>query len=140
MADLTVRENILHSARIRLGGRLNDDKIRLHVDKMITYLGLFHVKDRVTGSVEKRGISGGERKRVCIAREIIAMPMALISDEPTSGLDATAALSIMTLLKTLSTSPSSARFISPAQTYFAFWTTSSSCTLENRYTWEMWLH
>jgi ABC-type transporter Mla maintaining outer membrane lipid asymmetry ATPase subunit MlaF len=103
LADLTVRENILHSARIRLGGRLNDDKIRLHVDKMITCLGLFHVKDRLTGSVEKRGISGGEHKRVCIAREIIAMPMALILDEPTSGLDATAALSIMTVLKTLST-------------------------------------
>lgn len=103
LADLTVRENILHSARIRLGGMLNDDKIRLHVDEMIAYLGLSHVKDRLTGSVENRGISGGERKRVCIAQEIIAMPMALILDEPTSGLDATAALSIMTLLKTLST-------------------------------------
>jgi ABC-type multidrug transport system ATPase subunit len=75
----------------------------LHVDQILDYLGLTHVTDQRVGSIEKRGISGGERKRVSIALGIVAMPMAVILDEPTSGLDATTALSIMNLLKSLST-------------------------------------
>ena len=103
LEDLTVRENVLHTARVRLGGLWEDAKIRLHVDQILAYLGLTHVMDRLVGSIENRGISGGERKRVCIALGIVAMPMAVILDEPTSGLDATNALSIMILLKSLST-------------------------------------
>ncbi|KAJ5907788.1 P-loop containing nucleoside triphosphate hydrolase protein [Penicillium taxi] len=101
--DLTVRENILHTSRIRLFGKLKYEEISLHVDKIIAYLGLSHVEDHRVGSIEQRGISGGERKRVCIAREIAAMPMAVILDEPTSGLDAANALTVMTMLKNLST-------------------------------------
>lgn len=103
LEDLTVKENVLHAARIRLGGLWDDAKIGLHVDQILDYLGLTHVMDQRVGSIEKRGISGGERKRVSIALGIVAMPMAVILDEPTSGLDATTALSIMNLLKSLST-------------------------------------
>lgn len=53
------------------------------------------------GSVEKRGISGGQRKRVNIGLELVAKPSLLFLDEPTSGLDATAATDIITALKRL---------------------------------------
>ncbi|OGM49784.1 ABC transporter, partial [Aspergillus bombycis] len=102
LEELTVRESILHSARLHLGGVWSDDKIKLHVNKLIDYLGLTPVKDQLAGGAEKRGISGGERKRLSIALELAAMPRAVILDEPTSGLDAATALSIMKLLKSIS--------------------------------------
>lgn len=46
-----------------------------------------------------RGVSGGERKRVCIGLEIIINPSILFLDEPTSGLDSTTALRIIELLQ-----------------------------------------
>ena len=46
-----------------------------------------------------RGISGGERKRVCIVNEIIINPSLLFLDEPTSGLDSTTALRIVQMLQ-----------------------------------------
>lgn len=46
-----------------------------------------------------RGISGGERKRVCIGNEIIINPSLLCLDEPTSGLDSTTALRIVEILQ-----------------------------------------
>jgi len=51
------------------------------------------------GSVEKRGISGGQRKRVNIGVELVAKPSLLFMDEPTSGLDATAATDILVSLR-----------------------------------------
>ncbi|KAJ5116658.1 hypothetical protein N7456_001006 [Penicillium angulare] len=99
---LTVFENILHSARIRLGGKLNDQAIQERVNLVIDGLGLTKVKSSVVGSPQKPIISGGERKRVSIGLELVAAPQVLILDEPTSGLDAQAALSIMALLKRFS--------------------------------------
>ena len=53
------------------------------------------------GSVEERGLSGGQRKRVSIGVELIGSPRALLVDEPTSGLDAKTALDVVRLLKSL---------------------------------------
>lgn len=98
---LTVWENILHSARVQLGGSCTDEDIQGHVQLVISALGLVQVRDSVVGNEQRRGISGGERKRVSIALELVASPPVLILDEPTSGLDAQAALSIIKLLKKL---------------------------------------
>lgn len=74
-----------------------------HVDSVISCLNLSHVQNNIVGDTISSCISGGQRKRVSIGMELAAAPLALFLDEPTSGLDATAALSIMSLLKTLST-------------------------------------
>lgn len=97
-----MRENILHSARIRIGKKLNDAEIQKFVDSLISNLGLAKVRDSLVGDVAKRGVSGGERKRVNVALELAAAPSVLVLDEPTSGLDATTALSLIELLKGLS--------------------------------------
>ncbi len=47
------------------------------------------------GTVERRGISGGQRKRVNIGWELVATPSLLFLDEPTSGLDATSSADIL---------------------------------------------
>ncbi|PMD65031.1 P-loop containing nucleoside triphosphate hydrolase protein [Hyaloscypha bicolor E] len=102
LPELTVRENILHSARIRLPSNWTDSEIQNHVDILISCLKLAHVQDSLVGSTGAPVISGGQRKRVSIGMELAAAPMALFLDEPTSGLDATAAASIMATLKALS--------------------------------------
>ncbi|KAL2068056.1 hypothetical protein VTL71DRAFT_16154 [Oculimacula yallundae] len=102
LPELTVRENILHSARIRLPCTWSDKEIQNHVDILISCLQLAHVQDSLVGSTAAPVISGGQRKRVSIGMELAAAPMALFLDEPTSGLDATAAASIMSTLKALS--------------------------------------
>ena len=102
LPELTVRENILHSARIRLPSYLSDKDIQTHVDLVLKCLKLSHVQDSRVGSTAAPIISGGERKRVSIGMELAAAPMALFLDEPTSGLDATSASSIMSILKAVS--------------------------------------
>lgn len=102
LPDLTVRENILHSARIRLPSTWAEREIQAHVDILISCLKLSHVQHNRVGSYIKPTISGGQRKRVSIGIELVAAPMALFLDEPTSGLDSTSALSIINLLKALS--------------------------------------
>jgi ABC-type multidrug transport system ATPase subunit len=100
--ELTVRENILHSARCRLPASWRDKEIQDHVDSLLACLQLTHVKHMRVGDPVKPVISGGQRKRVNIGIELAAAPMAIFLDEPTSGLDATSASSIMRLLKAVS--------------------------------------
>ncbi|KAH7313876.1 hypothetical protein B0I35DRAFT_355760 [Stachybotrys elegans] len=101
LPELTVFENILHSARIRLPRKWTQDEVRAHVDAVIDCLELSHVRDSLVGSPAAPVLSGGQRKRVSIGMELAAAPMAIFLDEPTSGLDATAASSIMRTLKAL---------------------------------------
>jgi len=100
--ELTVRENILHSARIRLPASWRDGAIQDHVDSLIACLQLTHVQHSRVGDAAHPVISGGQRKRVNIGMELAAAPMAIFLDEPTSGLDATSAATIMRLLRAIS--------------------------------------
>lgn len=101
LPELTVRESILHSARIRLLRTWTDAEIQAHVDTVIDCLELAHVQHSLVGTVGRPLISGGQRKRVSIGMELAAAPMAIFLDEPTSGLDATAASSIIRTLKSI---------------------------------------
>ncbi|KAK4545666.1 hypothetical protein LTR36_002619 [Oleoguttula mirabilis] len=100
--ELTVRENILQSARIRLPSSWRDKAIQDHVDSLIACLQLSHVQHSRVGDATHPVISGGQRKRVNIGMELAAAPMAIFLDEPTSGLDATSAATIMRLLRAIS--------------------------------------
>ncbi|KAJ3033261.1 hypothetical protein HDV00_006551 [Rhizophlyctis rosea] len=102
LRDLTVRENILHSARIRLPASWSSKDVEDYTDAVINALNLTHVQHTLIGDETTRGISGGQRKRVNIALELAAVPLALFLDEPTSGLDSTAALSVAKILQSIS--------------------------------------
>ncbi|ORY57830.1 uncharacterized protein BCR38DRAFT_461094 [Pseudomassariella vexata] len=101
LIELTVYENILHAARIRLPRTWADVDIQAHVNSVIDCLELSHVRDSLVGSIGNPVISGGQRKRASIGMELAAAPMAIFLDEPRSGLDATAAVSIMRTLKAI---------------------------------------
>lgn len=64
-------------------------------------LGLAHIRDVRIGDGEKRGISGGEMRRVSIGLELVARPDILILDEPTSGLDSVSAARVAGVLSAL---------------------------------------
>lgn len=98
---LTVRETLIFCALLRLPNSLNrKDKIAV-TDSVINELGLNKCEDTIIGNSFIRGVSGGERKRVSIAHEMLINPSLLILDEPTSGLDATAAYRLFSTLGSL---------------------------------------
>ncbi|XP_052729464.1 ABC transporter G family member 22 isoform X4 [Vigna angularis] len=95
---LTVRETLTYAARLRLPNILTKEQKEKRALDVIEELGLERCQDTMIGGSYVRGVSGGERKRVCIGSEIIINPSLLFLDEPTSGLDSTTALRIVQLL------------------------------------------
>ncbi|KAG0474724.1 hypothetical protein HPP92_014410 [Vanilla planifolia] len=77
---------------------LKADKV-LVVERVIESLGLQAIRDSLVGTVEKRGISGGQRKRVNVGIEMVMEPSLLILDEPTSGLDSASSLLLLKALR-----------------------------------------
>lgn len=71
----------------------------LVVERIIAALGLGPIRDSHVGTVEKRGISGGQRKRVNVGLEMVMEPSLLILDEPTSGLDSTSSRLVLQALR-----------------------------------------
>merc|ERR1712106_516711 len=75
-------------ALVRMNPRLKYSERVARVDEVLTDLGLEKCKDSVIGTkTMKKGISGGEKKRLSFASEILTNPSILFCDEPTSGLD-----------------------------------------------------
>ncbi|KAK8647530.1 hypothetical protein V6N13_121265 [Hibiscus sabdariffa] len=98
---LTVRETLVFCSLLRLPKTLSTkDKISV-AESVLSELGLSKCENTIIGNSFIRGISGGERKRVSIAHEMLINPSLLILDEPTSGLDSTAAHRLVSILGSL---------------------------------------
>ena len=95
----TCLEALTFSARLRLTTPEKEQDAL--VEKIIKELGLYHVKDSQIGSVHRKVLSGGERKRTSIGVELVSDPSLIMLDEPTSGLDSFKARSICKLLHDL---------------------------------------
>ncbi|KAK6119745.1 hypothetical protein DH2020_046515 [Rehmannia glutinosa] len=104
LGTLTVRETITYSALLRLPSNTTKDEIYETIENTITEMGLQECADHVTGNWHLRGISGGEKKRLSIALEIITQPNLLFLDEPTSGLDSASAFFVVQALKNVARS------------------------------------
>jgi ABC-type multidrug transport system ATPase subunit len=99
--DLTVEENLLYSAKLRLDFETDTDAHTAVVQDVLNLLQIEHIRHSIVGNVEKRGISGGQRKRVNIGLELCADPITIFLDEPTSGLDSTSSEVVLAALKDL---------------------------------------
>jgi ABC-type multidrug transport system ATPase subunit/ABC-type multidrug transport system permease subunit len=97
---LTVRETIRYAAYLRVAEKSIEEKEAL-AEMIIKLLRLQKCADTIIGDEEKRGLSGGEKRRVSIAVDIVHFPAIIFLDEPTSGLDSTTAQSVIESLKLL---------------------------------------
>jgi ABC-type multidrug transport system ATPase subunit len=87
MSTLTVYETILYSALLRLPRDMSYEAKRTRTLETMHELGILGISDSRIGETGKRSISGGEKRRVSIACELVTSPSILFLDEPTSGLD-----------------------------------------------------
>ncbi|KAN0063089.1 FAD-dependent urate hydroxylase [Thecaphora frezii] len=109
METLTVYETVLYSALLRLPRDMSMEAKKFRTLETMQELGILGIKDSriggsgftAGGSKEGRGISGGEKRRVSIACELVTSPSILFCDEPTSGLDAYNAFNVIQSLVTL---------------------------------------
>ncbi|KAK4578745.1 hypothetical protein RGQ29_028719 [Quercus rubra] len=97
--NLTVEENLWFSAKCRLSTDLSKPDKVLVVERVIEFLGLETLQSSLVGTVEKREILGGQRKRVNVGLEMVIEPSLLILDEPTSGLDSASSLQLIRALR-----------------------------------------
>ena len=98
--DLTVFQNLALNARLCFD-HYSDQQIKKTVLHMLNVLGLYETKDLKVGNPLDKTISGGQRKRLNIALELMREPSVLFVDEPTSGLSSRDSENIMDLLKEL---------------------------------------
>lgn len=99
--QLTVFEALYYTARLRLPPDTTDAEISRRIDQVLASLEITETRNVLIGSPEKKGISGGQRKRVNLAMELLTNPSLLCLDEPTSGLASEDALNVMRLLRQL---------------------------------------
>jgi len=99
-ATLTVREVLSFAAALRLP-ELSSKQRADSVQQVMEKLDLQKVANSRIGGERKRGVSGGERRRVAVGMELVAAQQVLVLDEPTSGLDAAGALTLCRLLADL---------------------------------------
>ncbi len=100
ISELTVYENLKFSAELSLGGASEAKRLE-RIESTLRRLGLWEIRDLRVGSVLDKTISGGQRKRLNIALELIREPAVLFVDEPTSGLSSRDSEHIMDILKEL---------------------------------------
>jgi ABC-type multidrug transport system ATPase subunit len=99
--ELTVFQNLYYNAKLCFSNYTFEETVAI-VDQMLQNLGLYEIKDIQVGTPLNKMISGGQRKRLNIALELIREPAVLFLDEPTSGLSSRDSENIMDLLKELS--------------------------------------
>jgi len=99
--ELTVYQNLYYNAKLCFSN-FTEPQLHERVMSTLENLGLDQRKDLTVGSVLDKKISGGQRKRLNIALELIREPAILFLDEPTSGLSSRDSENVIDLLKELS--------------------------------------
>lgn len=121
IGSLTVRETLSFAARLAnlqlviiqllhmsiwicltfpSSGLTRTERMR-RIDGLLESFGLRGQKDTLIGTPIRSGISGGQKRRVSVASQLITAPKLLFLDEPTSGLDSVASLEVISYIKSI---------------------------------------
>jgi len=101
LRQLTVYDILRFSSDFRLPADFTHEQRKKICIETLKFLEIDHVVHSIIGDERKRGVSGGQRKRVNIGMELVARPKVLFLDEPTSGLDSVTSLILAQLLRKL---------------------------------------
>ncbi|GBG85709.1 hypothetical protein CBR_g40438 [Chara braunii] len=101
LPQLTVRQSLTYSAMLRLPRKMSLAAKLIRVEQIIEEVGLGSCADTIFGGPNLPGLSGGQKRRLSIATELLTLPSVILLDEPTSGLDSASALDIIRLLSRL---------------------------------------
>lgn len=101
IGSLTVRETLDFAARLSLPRSISTSKRLCRVDELLSSFGLQQQAHTLVGTPIRKGISGGQKRRLSIASQLITAPKILFLDEPTSGLDSTASFEVIKFLRSI---------------------------------------
>ncbi|KAF7367371.1 ABC transporter protein [Mycena sanguinolenta] len=104
LSALTVRETLRYAAILRLPPKMSRKRKIARAEEVLSMLGLRDCADIYVGGELLKGISGGEKRRLSLAVQMISDPSVLVVDEPTSGLDSFIANNVMECLKEIARS------------------------------------
>ncbi|KAK9881156.1 hypothetical protein WA026_014506 [Henosepilachna vigintioctopunctata] len=97
---LTVKEHLIFQSRLRMDAHFTSKERMQKMEEVMRELSLSKCANNLIGNPGiKKGISGGERKRLALASELLTNPSLLFCDEPTTGLDSFMALNVVQMLK-----------------------------------------
>lgn len=100
IGSLTVGETLDFAARLSTPSASKAERLT-RIDRLLADFGLSGVRDNLIGTAMKKGVSGGQKRRVSVAAQLVTGPRLLFLDEPTSGLDSTAAFEVISVLKSV---------------------------------------
>jgi ABC-type multidrug transport system ATPase subunit len=99
IGSLTVRETLNFASRLASTSSLPKKERIARIDGLIGSFGLTEQANALIGTPIRKGISGGQKRRVGVASQLITSPKILFLDEPTSGLDSAASWEVIKYLK-----------------------------------------
>ncbi|PLB40266.1 putative ABC transporter [Aspergillus candidus] len=101
IGSLTVQETLKFAADLSLPGSVSKAQRIERIHTLLSAFGIQKQASTLVGTPIRKGISGGQKRRVSVASQLITCPKILFLDEPTSGLDSTASYEVISYVKTL---------------------------------------
>jgi ABC-type multidrug transport system ATPase subunit len=100
IGSLTVSETLDFAARLSPPSTSKTERLR-RINTLLAAFGLSDLANDLIGTTIKKGVSGGQKRRVSVAAQLVTGPRLLFLDEPTSGLDSAAAFEVISFLKSV---------------------------------------
>ncbi|KAF1933517.1 ATP transporter [Didymella exigua CBS 183.55] len=101
VGSLTVRETLHFAAQLALPSSVSKAERNARIEGLLSSFGLQDQADTIIGTPLRKGVSGGQKRRVSVAAQLMTSPRILFLDEPTSGLDSAASWKVMSFVKEL---------------------------------------